>query len=252
MAIAAAHRPRGGATDALHTVLARGSAVIAGCHDPLSARVSAAAGADALFLSGGVVGRALFGEPGIPDTGVDDYLAYARIVCTRAPLPVIIDGETGFGDPTTFCGAAASAGAAGVVIGNVPAGTRSPADIVLVPRIDELAASPARAVARCREHAAAGAELILLLMTSLLDQPGPVDGRTVEDCARAAGGLLAVHARTGAEFRDRIVIPAGVRAAVLSAVSLPDYAPTLSSTVDAIRSDLSCRPPTVRQGNGES
>ena len=92
-------RPRAGAADALRAVLARGRAVVAGCHDPLSARISGRAGADALFLSGGAVGRALFDQPAIPDEGVDEYLSYARMVCERAPLPVIIDGETGFGDP---------------------------------------------------------------------------------------------------------------------------------------------------------
>jgi hypothetical protein len=237
---------------ALRAAVARGPVVVVGCHDPLSARVSATAGADALFLSGGLVGQGMFGAPGIPDHGVDEYLAYARIVCARAPLPVIIDGETGFGDPDGLCRAAAALGAAGVVIGDVPAGTRPSVDIVLVPRVDDLPVCADRAVQRCREHVAAAAELVLLLMNTLLDARGGLGAGVLERAAGAAGGRLAVHARTGSEFRSHIDIPSGVRAVLLSAVSRPVYASDLSTTVDAIRSDLTCALPTFRRGNGES
>ncbi|KAI9694254.1 MAG: hypothetical protein M1820_009112 [Bogoriella megaspora] len=89
-----------------------------GCYDGLSARLCAEAGFPAIFLGGFAMSSSL----GLPDTG---YITYPDIVgkiaeaATQVNVPIIVDGDTGFGSPMnvrrTVAGFA-QAGAAGVMI----------------------------------------------------------------------------------------------------------------------------------------
>jgi 2-methylisocitrate lyase-like PEP mutase family enzyme len=73
--------------------------VISACHDALSARLVEMAGMPATFMSGfGVAASRL----GLPDTGLISYgelVDQGRAICGAVNIPVLGDGDTGFGNP---------------------------------------------------------------------------------------------------------------------------------------------------------
>ena len=111
--------PRG-AAKRLRTLLEADSVVQApGCYDALSARVLAQAGFECGFLGGFSVAA---GRLGLPDVGLMSYgemLDQARSVTAATSLPIIGDGDTGYGNAMnaerTFRGSA-QAGLACVMI----------------------------------------------------------------------------------------------------------------------------------------
>ena len=89
------------------------------CFDPLSARLVERAGFPLTFMSGFAVSAARLA---VPDTGLISYaemLDQGRNICTAVDIPVIGDGDTGYGNPAnvrrTVQGYAA-AGFAGIMI----------------------------------------------------------------------------------------------------------------------------------------
>ena len=84
----------------LRTLLRSGRVVQApGCFDALSARVVEASGFDAAFLGGFSIAAARLG---LPDVGLISYgemLDQTVSVCSATSLPVIADGDTGYGNP---------------------------------------------------------------------------------------------------------------------------------------------------------
>lgn len=79
--------------------LLHGDAIVVapGVYDGLSARIVAAAGFSALYCSGGAVAR----SSGVPDLGLltmTEVLARLREVIDATALPVIADGDTGYGN----------------------------------------------------------------------------------------------------------------------------------------------------------
>jgi 2-methylisocitrate lyase-like PEP mutase family enzyme len=71
--------------------------VMPGCHDAMSARLIEAAGFELGFMSGFAVSAARLG---MPDTGLISYEEMAdqgRNICAAVSIPVIGDGDTGFG-----------------------------------------------------------------------------------------------------------------------------------------------------------
>ncbi|XVQ87771.1 isocitrate lyase/phosphoenolpyruvate mutase family protein [Microbispora siamensis] len=221
----------------LRAELTTGTPIIPGCHDPLSARLAAEAGARAVFVSGGAVGRALFGAPSIPRWGAETYLDYVRHICRSSPIPVIVDGEDGFGEPMATCAAAAGAGAAGVVIGDcLPGGGLLPADVfadtisrirtvldvVVVARTDGLDDDRAGTLARLRRYSGAGADITVALLNSVL-QTETTERllATIGELAVAAGGTLAVHSRHGRELPPPKNLPSDIKAIFVTAISVP-------------------------------
>jgi methylisocitrate lyase len=82
----------------LHELLQPGKALMApGAHDPLSGLLAKRAGFEALYLSG----AALSASKGFPDLGVlamDELVDTARSIVRAAALPLIADGDTGYGE----------------------------------------------------------------------------------------------------------------------------------------------------------
>ena len=82
----------------LKTLLDRpGLLVMPGCHDAMSARVIEEAGFDLGFMSGFAVSAARLGEP---DAGLISYgemVDQGRNICRAVSIPLIGDGDTGFG-----------------------------------------------------------------------------------------------------------------------------------------------------------
>ena len=84
--------------DRLRTLLARpGILVMPGCHDAMSARLIEEAGFGLGFMSGFAVSAARLG---MPDTGLISYGELAdqgQNICRAVSIPMIGDGDTGFG-----------------------------------------------------------------------------------------------------------------------------------------------------------
>lgn len=221
----------------LRRTLAEGLLVVPGCHDPLSARLAAGAGARAVFLAGSAVGRALFGAEGIPPSGADAYLDYARTVCRASPVPVLVDGEDGLGDAVGLAVALADAGAAAVVVGDSSGdGVLRPAEefaadlaavrrrtgLVLVARTDGLGHDRADAGRRLARYRAAGADVVFALLTSVLTAESPAEQiATYTRLGTAADGALALHSRRGDELPPLSALPASVALVLLSGLSVP-------------------------------
>lgn len=86
------------AADRLRALLARpGILVMPGCHDAMSARLCEEAGFELAFMSGFAVSAARLG---MPDTGLISYAELAdqgQNICRAVSIPMIGDGDTGFG-----------------------------------------------------------------------------------------------------------------------------------------------------------
>jgi 2-methylisocitrate lyase-like PEP mutase family enzyme len=86
------------AADRLRALLRRpGILVMPGCHDAMSARLVEEAGFELGFMSGFAVSASRLG---MPDTGLISYgemVEQGRNICRAASIPLIGDGDTGFG-----------------------------------------------------------------------------------------------------------------------------------------------------------
>jgi 2-methylisocitrate lyase-like PEP mutase family enzyme len=86
--------------DRLRALLARpGLLLMPGCHDALSAKLIEEAGFPLAFMSGFTVSAARLA---LPDTGLISYgemVDQGRNLCSSVSIPVIGDGDTGFGNP---------------------------------------------------------------------------------------------------------------------------------------------------------
>jgi methylisocitrate lyase len=68
-----------------------------GAHDPLAALLAARAGFEALYLSGGALTASL----ALPDLGVlelSELTFFTRAICRAVDLPLVVDGDTGYGE----------------------------------------------------------------------------------------------------------------------------------------------------------
>jgi methylisocitrate lyase len=86
-----------------------------GAHEPLAALLAKRAGFEALYLSGAAVTASL----ALPDLGVltlDELTFFTRAICRAVDLPLVVDGDTGYGEALNVmrvvreledCGAAA-------------------------------------------------------------------------------------------------------------------------------------------------
>lgn len=89
------------------------------CFDPLSARLIEQAGFPLTFMSGFAVSATRLA---VPDTGLISYaemLDQGRNICTAVNIPVIGDGDTGYGNPANLWRTVqgyAAAGFAGIMI----------------------------------------------------------------------------------------------------------------------------------------
>lgn len=86
--------------DRLRALLAQpGLLLMPGCHDAISARLIEEAGFPLAFMSGFAVSAARLG---LPDAGLISYgemLDQGRNICSAVSIPIIGDGDTGFGNP---------------------------------------------------------------------------------------------------------------------------------------------------------
>ncbi len=84
---------------ALKQRLQSGTALLApGVYDPLSALLAAQAGFEALYLSGGAVAYTQLGRSDVGLTTATETADVLARITDRVPLPVIVDGDTGYGN----------------------------------------------------------------------------------------------------------------------------------------------------------
>jgi len=158
-----------------------------GTHNGMAALQARQAGFEALYLSGAAMSASM----GLPDLGiisVDDVAFFVRQVARASSLPVLVDGDTGYGEALNVMNmvrAFESAGAAAVHIEDqllpkkcghlndkrlaaaddmalkVAAAAKASRDLVIVARTDAAASEGLEgALARARLYVEAGAEVI--------------------------------------------------------------------------------------------
>src|SRR6266446_1167784 len=87
---------------------------VVGVINAYAAILAESAGFHALYLSGAGVANASYG---LPDTGIttlEDVLVDVRRIAARAKAPLLVDADTGWGDPCKTVREMAKAGAAGI------------------------------------------------------------------------------------------------------------------------------------------
>jgi methylisocitrate lyase len=96
--LVAADLPAAPAGERFRALLARpGILQLPGAHNGMAALQAKAAGFDALYLSG----AAMSAQMGLPDLGVitvDEVCFFIRQVARASGLPVLVDGDTGYGE----------------------------------------------------------------------------------------------------------------------------------------------------------
>jgi methylisocitrate lyase len=76
-----------------------GVIVFPGVYDTLSAKLAARAGFPIAFISGYSVSATAIGEPDLGLLTQTEIVAQARRVCQSVKIPIIVDADTGYGNP---------------------------------------------------------------------------------------------------------------------------------------------------------
>jgi 2,3-dimethylmalate lyase len=203
----------------VHDILARhGSIVFPGVYDTLSARLAARAGFPMAFISGYSVAATAIGEPDLGLLTQTEIVERARQVCRSVNIPIIVDADTGYGNPLNVIRTVRElidAGAAGCFLEDqqwpkkcghmrgkrvidreeyvdkirAAVDTRGDSDFFIVARTDSLAAvNLDEAIARVTEARAAGADASFVEAPNLFDElaeigrraPAPVVANMIE------------------------------------------------------------------------
>jgi 2-methylisocitrate lyase-like PEP mutase family enzyme len=84
----------------IHRILAEvGSIAFPGVFDTLSAKLAHRAGFPMAFVSGYSVAATAFGEPDLGLLTQTEMVDRARRICLSVPIPIIVDADTGYGNP---------------------------------------------------------------------------------------------------------------------------------------------------------
>lgn len=83
----------------IRKLLARDTQLMPGVFDALSARIACEVGFDVIFISGYSVSATALGEPDFGYVTLPDICEAARRVCAVSSVPVIVDADTGYGNP---------------------------------------------------------------------------------------------------------------------------------------------------------
>jgi methylisocitrate lyase len=84
----------------IHHVLEQvGPTAFAGVYDTLSAKLAQQAGFPLAFVSGYSVAATLIGEPDLGLLTQTEMIDRARRICNSVSIPVIVDADTGYGNP---------------------------------------------------------------------------------------------------------------------------------------------------------
>ena len=194
------------------------SIVFPGVYDTLSARLATRAGFPMAFISGYSVAATAIGEPDLGLLTQTEIVAQARRVCRSVSIPIIVDADTGYGNPLNVIRTVRElidAGAAGCFLEDqqwpkkcghmrgkrviereeyldkvrAAVDTRGDADFFIVARTDALAVLGIdEAIARVTEARAIGANASFVEAPNSLEEmaeigrraPGPVVANMIE------------------------------------------------------------------------
>ena len=92
------HAPLDRPGQQLRDMMARGTVVMPGAFSALTALAAYKQGAKAVYLSGGAVTNNLVGVPDIALVTLEEMAGTAARACQVAPVPVVCDADTGFGE----------------------------------------------------------------------------------------------------------------------------------------------------------
>jgi len=195
-----------------------GAIVFPGVYDTLSAKLAARAGFPMAFISGYSVSATAIGEPDLGLLTQTEIVERARRVCRSVEIPIIVDADTGYGNPLNVIRTVRElidAGAAGCFLEDqqwpkkcghmrgkrviereeyldkirAAVDTRGSADFFIVARTDALAAAGLdEAIARVTEARAAGADASFVEAPNSLEElaeigrraPAPVVANMIE------------------------------------------------------------------------
>jgi methylisocitrate lyase len=87
---------------------------IPGAFNALTARAIEKAGFDAVYVSGAGLSNAVFSLPDVGLVTMTEAVAHARRICAAVRVPVIVDGDTGFGEAVNVARTVTELEAAGV------------------------------------------------------------------------------------------------------------------------------------------
>jgi 2-methylisocitrate lyase-like PEP mutase family enzyme len=159
----------------LRAAIAKGGLTVPSCYDALGFRMVHQAGFPAAFLSGFSVSAA---KLGVPDAGLLSYgemVAQARDVAASAPMPLMVDADTGFGNAQNVqrtVRGLASAGAACLMLEDQESPKRDfGAPGAVVSRADAL--RRVKAAVQARE---AGADILVIGRTDARNAAGTDSG----------------------------------------------------------------------------
>ena len=199
--LVAADLPGRHAGDRLRSLLARGGILqMPGAHNGLAALQARSAGFEALYLSGAAMSASM----GLPDLGiitVDEVCFFIRQIARASGLPVLVDGDTGYGEALNVMHMVRcfeEAGAAGVHI-----------EDQLLPKKcghlnDKKLADAREAAAKIAAAVKARRDLFIIARTDAADSEG-MDGAVARAKLYLEAGADAIfpEALTGAEmFRE--------------------------------------------------
>jgi 2-methylisocitrate lyase-like PEP mutase family enzyme len=205
-----------------------------GCYDALSGRVAEAVGFKIAYAGGFGIEATLAGAPDIGFLTLTEFANHLKYIASAMNVPLIADGEAGFGSiagVTRLVREFEGAGVAGIHIedqvnpkvcpalplprrvvsreegaGRIRAAcaARSDGDFVIIGRTDADVVSLDEMIARCRLYLEAGADLAMPLLTQ-------VDGKPLGQLSREE--QLRIHARVCQEVDGPLVwaeIPRGL------------------------------------------
>ena len=221
-----------------------------GVHDPLAVGRAARGGAELAFVTGRGAAHALLNETisHVPALNAPDYLAYMRHLCSAADIPVIVDGEDGFGDPVATAVGLELAGAAGLTVQDLAEDgrfldtstmveaiqrIRQQSDIVVVGRTDLLGTDIDAALRRLRDYREAGAELVMACLNDNVAETAPGEP-LLDRLVDAAGGALVVHTPDTRRLLPVVRLPRGVALVLITAVVFDSALATIDATVRCV------------------
>ncbi|MEK6644408.1 MAG: methylisocitrate lyase [Planctomycetota bacterium] len=82
----------------LRDLIAARTVQMPGAFNALTARAIEKAGFEAVYLSGAGLANAVYGLPDVGLITLSEAVAHAKAICASVIIPVVVDGDTGFGE----------------------------------------------------------------------------------------------------------------------------------------------------------
>ena len=163
-----------------------GSLVFPGVYDALSAKMAERAGFELAFVSGYAVSATGLGEPDVGLLTQTEVVERARSICRAVGIPIIVDADTGYGNPLNVVRTVrelVAAGAAGCFLEDQrwPKRCGHMRDKTVVARDDYLAK------VRAAVDAKGDADFFLVARTDAIADGGLEEALARAEAARAAG-----------------------------------------------------------------